>query len=60
MNKAISAFLFLLLSPISGALAQGLEFQSMNYEIDERTGLNVFAHHPLTFKDRLEISFEMN
>ena len=59
MNKAISALLFLLLSPISGALAQGLEFQSMNYEIDERTSLNVFAHHPLTFKDRLEISFEM-
>ena len=56
-HRILLSLLYLCTGPL--ALAQGLEFQSMNHEIEERTSLNVFAHHPLTFKDRLEIRFEM-
>lgn len=57
----IRTFLFLLLflPPVLDSAAQGLEFRSMNYEIDERTSLDVFAQRNILFKDFLEIRFEM-
>ena len=59
MRTRAFPLLLLLLLAATAAFAQGLEFRSMNHEIDERTSLDVFARHTPHFKERLEICFEM-
>ncbi|MBQ1167582.1 MAG: hypothetical protein II143_00625 [Bacteroidales bacterium] len=51
--------LFLILLSLCEATAQGLDFRSMNYTIDERTSYEVFTGQAPRFDGRLEISFEM-
>ena len=51
--------LFLILLSLCEATAQGLDFRSMNYTIDERTSYEVFTGRAPRYDGRLEISFEM-
>lgn len=62
MKKGIISLLSALIFISTGGriLAQGLEFRSMNYEIDSRTSLEVFASGKTPqFRNYLEISFDM-
>lgn len=57
--KRFVAFLLLFHAAFVALVAQGLEFRSMNYTIDERTSYEVFSSRVPRFSQRLDISFDI-
>ena len=53
------AILLMILGALGKTFAQGLDFRSMNYTIDQRTSYEVFSGRVPRFNDRLDISFDM-
>lgn len=56
----ISLLLIILLSFFNTVYAQGLKFKSMDYNINDRTSLNVFDNKKITFSGQLDLKFDFS